>query len=183
MTAPVSTEFWSRFAVPEGYRAEIIRQELVVAGAPALPHFRVRMQLLWLLDEFLPEGTEAVVGPEWEVDDHGVVVMAPRPALTVVRKGAEAGEPPLLAIEVVGPGDQSLLDAGIPRIAGKRLDYAEHGLTDYVEIDPRPDLPVASRYELRQGALVEVARAAGDQPLVAERPFRYALAPASLVAS
>ena len=183
MTAPVSTEFWSAFAVPEGYRAEIIRQELVVTGVPDLTHFRVQMGLLSLFDIYLPAGTEVVSGAEWEVqDDRGVVVMAPRPALLVVRKGAPVGaEPPLLAIEVLAPGDHSLLNAGITRIEGKRLDYADHGLTDYLEIDPTAEFPVASRYELRGGALVEVARAAGDHTLVAERPFHYELDPGELV--
>jgi Uma2 family endonuclease len=182
--APVTTDFWESFELPDGYRAEVIRHELVVTGTPALAHFRVRMNLLWLLDGLVPHDTEVIVGPEWKVDDCGVVAMAPQPDLMVTRRDVEpAKEPPLLAVEVLTPAHHGHLEEGITRIAGKRLDYAEHGLTDYLEIDPTAEIPMASRYELRGGRLIEVARSAGDEPLIVTRPFPYEVIPSALLRS
>jgi Uma2 family endonuclease len=182
--APVSNAMWLDFEILDGYRAEIIQEELVVTPAPSFGHTRLQLKLYDIFKPRVPDGYEFLFGCEWKFVERGIVAMAPIPDLLVIPRGIECiDDPPLLAGEVLSPSDfQRLSDGqGLRRIEGKRLDYARFGLVDYLEIDLTTKVPTAVRYELQGGELVEVDRAEGDKCLTADRPFIYELVPAELV--
>jgi len=182
---PVRVADWEALAVPEGYRAEIIRGELVVTPGTDLDHGRAQSRLTVLLAAAAPSSFEPVSGIEWRLDVGGVVAMAPQPDIMVVPrsvKGPAILLAPLLAVEVLSPSDLShRLANGMTRREGKLADYAANRLEDYLEIDLTAATPVAVRYELRSDTLVEVDRADGTAALRAVRPFAYEFRPAELV--
>jgi Uma2 family endonuclease len=177
------SDIWDRFEVPEPYRAEIVLGELVVTPAPSVLHGRVQIVLGALLRSQLPSSLRAASGVEWRFDERGVVAMAPQPDLVVLHhKVTELRAAPTLAVEILSPSDANRLErTSVSRIEGKRLDYADRGLLDYLEVDLSGPAPVLIRYELQDGDLLEVDRATGEETLTAERPFRYSLRPADLV--
>jgi Uma2 family endonuclease len=181
---PISARTWQTFEVPEGYRAEIIRGELVVTPAPGIGHQHVVIRLGHLLDVAAPDDYIATAAVEWELDVSGAVAMAPQPDILVVeRSNAKRIErAPLLAVEILSPSDFHRLDrSDLTRIEGKRLDYAANGLADYVEVDLTGNEPVLRRYELVDGVLVVGDTVTGSDTLIVTRPFRYSVRPIDLV--
>jgi Uma2 family endonuclease len=181
---PVRVEAWEALAVPDGYRAEIIRGELVVTPSPTLSHGRAQSRLTLVLSSAAPPGYEPVSGPEWRLTVAGIVAMAPQPDIMVVTRevtGAALLRPPLLAVEILSPSDYQRLANDMTRREGKLADYAANGLEDYLEVDLTTTAPTASRYELRQGRLVQVDVAVGSAALRASRPFRYEFVPQELL--
>jgi Uma2 family endonuclease len=183
---PVPSAWWDRFEPPEGYRAEVIRGELVVTPAPTNEHQHVVMQvgiMLWAaIRATVPSEYVILPGAAWRLDARGLVAQAPEPDLVVRRRerGRHQDEPPVLAIEVVSPSDGYRLSDGLTRIEGKRADYAAHGLNDYVELEPHGGGYTARRYEL-VGATLVVADVVGvGDTLVAGRPFPYEVSLAGL---
>ena len=184
VATPVSAGDWDLLTMPEGYRAEVVRGELVVTPAASVDHGRAQSCLIVVLAAVVPAGFGPVSGVEWRLDMGGVVAMAPQPDLMVVprsARGAAITDPPLLAVEILSPSDHQRLAAGMTRREGKLLDYAANGLGDFLELDLTAPGPVATRYELRDGALVAVDMVAGSAVLRAERPFAYAFSPQSLI--
>jgi Uma2 family endonuclease len=182
---PVRVADWEAFAVPEGYRAEVIQGQLVVTPGTGVDHGRAQSRLTVLLAAAVPPDYEPVSGIEWRLDVSGIVAMAPQPDIMVVprtARGPAIVQPPLLAVEVLSPSDLThRLASGMTRRAGKLADYALNGLEDYLEIDLTTSTPVAIRYELRRRTLVEVDRATGPAVLRAERPFPYEVRPLDLI--
>lgn len=182
---PVRVADWEAFSVPEGYRAEIIQGELVVTPGTDVSHGKAQNSLVALLARLIPAGYASVSGVEWRLERGGMVAMAPQPDLMVVPRSASGPAvtaAPLLAVEVLSPSDLThRLASGMNRREGKLVDYAVNGLIDYLEVDLTADTPVAIRYELRDGVLVEVARAVGTAILKSNRPFPYRFRPTDLV--
>lgn len=181
---PVLAGDWDSLSVPEGYRAEIIRGELVVTPAASVDHGRVQVRLAVILASLAPPDYEPISGVEWRLDAGGVVAMAPQPDLMVVprsARGLSIDRPPLLAVEILSPSDSQRLANGMTRREGKLADYAVNGLADYLEIDLVTPGPVATRYELRDGVLVPTGIAGGTTLLLATRPFVYEFAPSALL--
>lgn len=181
---PVLSGDWDSLSVPEGYRAEIIRGELVVTPAASVDHGRVQVRLALILASLAPPDYEPISGVEWRLDTAGVVAMAPQPDLMVVprsARGASIDQPPLLAVEILSPSDSQRLANGMTRREGKLADYAVNGLADYLEIDLMRPGPVATRYELRDGLLVPTGIAGGTTLLQTTRPFAYEFIPSSLL--
>jgi Uma2 family endonuclease len=176
---PVPVEWWDRFEPPEGYRAEIIRGELVVAPAPSNAHQYATGELFVVLRAaaraFASTGCVVLPGGEWQLAEHGLVAQAPQPDVVVRRRasGRILDEAPLLAVEVLSLSDGSRLEDGLTRIEGKRVDYAAHGLTDYLEIELQRSGYVARRYELVDDRLVVADEVGAGGVLVATRPFPY----------
>lgn len=182
---PVLAGDWDSLSVPEGYRAEIIRGELVVTPAASVDHGRVQIRLALILAAGAPPDHEPISGVEWRLDTRGIVAMAPQPDLMVVprsARGASIDRAPLLAVEILSPSDNQRLANGMTRREGKLADYAMNGLADYLEIDLLAPGPVATRYELRDGVLVPTGIASGTTLLQATRPFTYEFAPSALLA-
>ena len=182
---PVRVADWEAFSVPEGYRAEIVQGELVVTPGTDVSHGKAQNILVALLARLIPAGYASVSGVEWRLERGGMVAMAPQPDLMVVPRsatGPAVTAAPLLAVEVLSPSDFThRLASGMNRREGKLVDYAVNGLSDYLEVDLTADTPVAIRYELRDGVLVEVARAVGTAVLKSNRPFPYRFRPTDLV--
>jgi len=182
---PVRVADWEAFTVPEGYRAEIIRGELVVTAGTDVDHGRAQNRLVTLLAGVVPVGYEPVSGVEWRLERGGLVAMAPQPDIMVIPRSARGPAltaPPLLAVEVLSPSDFThRLINGMNRREGKLVDYAVNGLDDYLEVDLTADMPVSIRYELKAGVLVEAARAIGTAVLKTNRPFSYRVRPSDLV--
>lgn len=181
---PVTSTDWDALSVPEGYRAEIIRGELVVTPAGSVDHGRAQVRLAVLLASLVPADHEPVSGVEWRLDSAGIVAMAPQPDLMVIprsARGPSVDRPPLLAVEILSSSDRQLLAGGMTRRDGKLADYAANGLEDYLEIELTTPVPVATRYELRDGVLVPAGTAQGATVLRAARPFAYELAPSALL--
>ena len=182
---PVLVGDWDSLSVPEGYRAEIIRGELVVTPAASVDHGRVQSRLVVILASAAPHDHEPISGVEWRLDTGGVVAMAPQPDLMVVprsARGASIDRAPLLAVEILSPSDNQRLANGMTRREGKLADYAVNGLADYLEIDLVAPGSVATRYELCDDALVPTGIASGTTLLQANRPFAYEFAPSALLA-
>lgn len=181
---PVSASDWDTLSVPEGYRAEVIRGELVVTPGASVDHGRAQSRLAVMLASMAPPDHEPVSGVEWRLDAGGMVAMAPQPDLMVIprsARGPSVDGPPMLAVEILSPSDRQLLTSGMTRREGKLLDYAANGLEDYLEIDLTTPGPVATRYELREGVLVPTGIAQGTTVLQVVRPFAYEFAPSALL--
>jgi Uma2 family endonuclease len=179
---PITVEEWEAVCVPENYRAEIIQGELVVSPSPAMPHAIVLSSLFRRVHPLVPADHRLLWGVDWVFPERGVVAEAPEPDLVVVPRDINrVTEPPLWAVEVLSPTDRRRLQKGLTRIEGKHLDYATYGIADYLEVDWAAGQPVVVRYENHNGVLVEVDRAEGDKPLVADRPFPYEVVPARLL--
>jgi Uma2 family endonuclease len=175
---PVPVEWWDRFEPPEGYRAEVIRGELVVTPAPSNAHQYATGELFAALRAAVRTSSDeyaVLPGGAWQLAERGLVAQAPQPDVVVRRwEGPDIPDgTPLLAVEVLSPSDGVRLSEGMTRIEGKRLDYAVHGLTDYLEIEPYGDGYVARRYELVSGRLVVVDAVGVGGVLVATRPFAF----------
>jgi Uma2 family endonuclease len=175
---PVPVEWWDRFEPPAGYRAEIIRGELVVTPAPSNAHQYATGEVFVALRtavRLFSADYAVLPGGAWQLAERGRVAQAPQPDVVVRRwEGQEIQDGiPLLAVEVLSPSDGTRLTDGLTRIEGKRADYAAHGLTDYLEIEPHGDGYMARRYELLDGRLVLAEAVATGGVLVAARPFPY----------
>lgn len=181
---PVLSSDWDSLSVPEGYRAEIIRGELVVTPAASVDHGRVQIRLALILASLAPADHEPISGVEWRLDAGGIVAMAPQPDLMVVprsARGLSIDRPPLLAVEILSASDNQRLAGGQTRREGKLADYAANGLADYLEIDLMTPGPVATRFELGDGVLVPTGIAGGTTVLQATRPFVYEFCPSALL--
>jgi len=181
---PITVAEWEEVTVPEAYRAEVVQGELIVSPAPSYAHILVQHALRDALTAFAPIDARVLLGPEWRFGSPGLVAMAPQPDVVVVPRSADGvHEAPALAIEVLSRTDDRRLEAmsHLTRIEAKRIDYAMHGLLDYLEVDLIDGRPVVIRYENHADTLVEVDRAEGDETLVATRPFPYELVPARLL--
>jgi len=82
---------------------------------------------------------------------------------------------PLLAVEVISPTSR-LRDASL-----KKAVYARLGTPSYWLVDPRPDKPSLTVFELSGGEYAEAGQVSGDQPWDATRPFPGRVIPAALV--
>lgn len=179
---------WDAFELPEPYRAEIIRGELIVTPAADGPHALVIDELRHVLRRSLFPGVRCVENVEWRLTIDHRVAAAPQPDLVVAPEVAllekHLTKAPMLAVEVLSPADHRRLDRhpDLTRREGKLLDYADGGLADYLEVKRGDDL-VVIRYELHDGRLEEIDSAVGDEPLLAERPFAYIVRPSQLLPS
>jgi Uma2 family endonuclease len=162
-------------AMPDdGRRHELIDGALLVTPAPGSRHQAVVVNLLVVLHAGCPSDLRVRTAPfDVTLADDSVV----QPDLLVARAtdidahGLAAA--PLLAVEVLSPATR-LVDLHL-----KRARYAEAGVASYWVIDPDATSLVA--WELREAVYVEVARVAGDDVFVADRPFATRITPGDLV--
>ena len=83
--------------------------------------------------------------------------------------------PPALVVEVASPRTR-LYDRN-----RKKDVYAQFGIMSYWIVDPDPEQPELTVFELRDGKYEELARVAGDEAFEATLPFAVTATPSQLV--
>jgi Uma2 family endonuclease len=187
-------------ALPEDrFRWELVDGQLFVTASPSGRHQYAVAQLHLVLHAACPDDVLVTLAPyDWVISQGTVFV----PDLMVVRRdefdpdGPFTGTP-LLVVEVRSPStaatDETL----------KRQQYEQHGAAAYWLIDPGgpagmarpneggagttgggapPRVPSLTALRRQDGAYVEVASIAGDEPYEADFPFPVTVAPGRLVA-
>jgi Uma2 family endonuclease len=159
----------------DGRRYELIDGELLVSPAPSLPHQEVIFRLHQLLDDVCPAELHVVSSP-FAVQLDQVNEVQPDVLVARFTELTEKNLPtaPVLAVEVLSPSGR-LTDLDL-----KRKLYQRIGVPSYWIIDPK----VPSLLVLQLGAdgkYREVAKAVGDEPFEATRPFAVRIIPNDLL--
>jgi Uma2 family endonuclease len=86
-------------------------------------------------------------------------------------------QPPVVAVEVASPRTR-LYDLG-----RKKEVYERFGVGSYWIVEPGPEKPGLTVFELRRGRYAQTAQVAGADSLDVVRPFPVTIVPADLVAT
>lgn len=161
--------------IPEdGHRYELLDGTLLVTPSPNHSHQRCVLSLAVLLRGAAPPDQEVIIAPfDW--------LIGPRTSFepdVLVARRADIGErnlphPPLLAVEVLSPCTRRI------DLVLKRDAYAAAGVPSYWIVDP--DVPSVTALRLEDGAYVDDASAAGEEPFTASSPFPVTVVPARLL--
>jgi Uma2 family endonuclease len=155
--------------------AELLDGTVVVTPTPGFSHQDAVLNLAMTLRRSCPPGLRVLVGP-FPVRLGSQTEL--QPDLLVARyvdlTSDRLTEPPLLAVEVTGPGT-GLLDRSLKKTAYARARVPAFWLVD-------PDVPALTGFELDDGEYVQVGHARGAWPFRASRPFPVAVLPLDLVA-
>jgi Uma2 family endonuclease len=160
----------------DGRRYELIDGELLVSPAPGWAHQEAVGTLYIVLRQACPPDMR-VIGAPFAVrpDKYNEV----QPDVLVARYGDltedDLPRAPLLAVEVISPTSR-LRDASL-----KKAVYARLGTPSYWLVDPNPDKPSLTVFELSGREYTEAGHVTGDQPWDATRPFPVRVVPADLV--
>lgn len=156
----------------DGRRYELLDGMLAVSPRPAPIHQVVAFQLAKVLDNACPKGLMVVpepaveLGPQTEFD----------PDLVVVHRddmgGAKFTKPPLLVVEVRSPST-ALVD-----LNRKKDAYERFGVPSYWIVNPDPERPELTVFELRDGRYVLAEKA--TVAFTATRPFPVTITLADL---
>jgi Uma2 family endonuclease len=157
------------------FRYELDDGVLIVSPAPSYLHQRVVFRLAQVLDAACPPGFEVLPGVGVNINRYQHRV----PDLAVVRADSLdtvfQERPPVLAVEVASPRTR-LYDRN-----RKKDVYEKFGIVSYWIVDPDPETPELTVFELRDGTYQQVAQAAGDEAFRAGRPFPVTVTPSALV--
>jgi Uma2 family endonuclease len=160
----------------DGRRYELIDGELLVSPAPGWPHQEAVIALCILLRQACPADLRVIVAPFAVRPDAFNEV---QPDVLVARYAdltlQNLPRAPLLAVEVISPTSR-LRDASL-----KKAFYARLGAVSFWLVDPVPDKPSLTLFELDSGAYREIAHVAGEEPWTATWPFAVRVSPAGLV--
>jgi Uma2 family endonuclease len=161
----------------DGRRYELIDGELLVSPAPGWAHQEAAYTLYMILRRACPAdlrviGAPFAVRPDTLNEVQPDVLVARYADLT--QRGLARA--PVLAVEVISPTSR-LHDASL-----KKAFYARLGAASFWLVDPSPDKPSLTVFELSGGGYQEVVHVAGDEAWTATRPFPVRLTPAELVA-
>ncbi|GAA4551161.1 Uma2 family endonuclease [Amycolatopsis samaneae] len=159
----------------DGRRYELIDGMLLVSPAPGRRHQTIAYRLYGVLEAACPVRFE-VVGAPYAIHIGDRIELQPDVLVGWEEDFTEKDLPraPVLAVEVLSPSTV-LYDLNDKRVAYERL-----GTPSYWVIDPaEPELTV---FELDEdGQYQQVAKAAGDEPFEAERPFPVRIVPRDLL--
>ncbi|MBB5789054.1 Uma2 family endonuclease [Jiangella mangrovi] len=178
MERPHAVDGWTVADLEEfpddGLRYELVDGTLLVTPAPLGPHQDAVLGLALLLGPATPSRLKLYIAPrDWQPDDRTSF----QPDVFVIRREDDQAAPiaaaPSLVIEVLSRSTRRT-DRAL-----KYATYAEHGVASYWIVDP--DEPSIVAYDLKDGAYVEVGRAAGDQSVTLRQPFEVTVTPKSLV--
>jgi Uma2 family endonuclease len=162
-------------AMPDdGNRYELIDGALIVTPSPVTRHQIVAANLYGVLRPACPEMLRVLFAP-YDVKLSEVTVLQPDLLVAANSDFTEKNLPgsPLLAVEILSPSTRHI-DLGL-----KRLRYEAAGCPSYWVVDP--GVPSITAWELREGEYVVAGSAAGDEPVVLERPFPVEVVPARLL--
>ncbi len=163
-------------AMPDdGRRYELIDGALVVTPAPSEGHQDAVLELaVLLLRAHCPPELKTMVAP-FDVALSDSTVM--QPDVLVARRSDVTSRDlpvaPVLAVEILSPSTKHI------DLMLKRSRFEAAGCPSYWVVDPSE--PSITAWDLRDGAYVEVCRAAGDGELTLTLPFPVAVRPSTLV--
>jgi Uma2 family endonuclease len=157
----------------DGHRYELIDGSLIVTPGPLLRHQDVVLNLAVLLKANCPPELKVVIAPFDVVIGEDTVI---QPDVLVAERAdfrlRELPRAPLLAVEVFSPSTRRI------DLMLKFSRLQEAGCASYWVIDP--DTPEVVAWEIRDGAYVQVAKAAGDEEARLTAPFEVTVVPADL---
>lgn len=160
----------------DGRRYELIDGALLVSPAPGWAHQQATGALFVALYQVCPGSMRVLLAPFGVRPDKYNEV---QPDVLVARYEdlTEKGLPraPLLAVEVISPTSR-LRDASL-----KKAVYARLGTPSYWLVDPHPDKPSLTVFEVADGDYTETAHVTGEESWTAEQPFPVRVVPAELV--
>jgi Uma2 family endonuclease len=158
----------------DGRRYELLDGTLVVSPLPAIGNQRVGFRLAYALEAACPDGLVVVPEPAVQVSSQTELA----PDIVVAREDQAQGmkftEPPLLVVEVRSPRT-ALID-----LNRKKSTYEKFGVPSYWIVDPDPERPELTVFELCDGHYALEAKT--TQTVTLERPFSVTIALASLTA-
>ncbi len=158
----------------DGHRYELVDGVLIVSPSPVTRHQRAVGNLYLLLRAGCPDDLEVFLAPYDVVLAADTVLI---PDLIVARRSDLTANnlptAPVLAVEVLSPSTRRF-DLMIKH---SRLEAA--GCANYLVVDP--DEPSMIAWTLRDGILVEVARAVGPEIVTVALPYPITFAPSALV--
>jgi len=162
----------------DGHRYELLDGSLLVTPAPVWAHQQMQGAVFVLLWNACPAEIRVLgapfavrLTPETELQPD---VLAARYADLTPENLPVA---PLLAVEVRSPST-ALIDLNL-----KKAAYERHGVASYWILDPDPEKPSLTVFELGEdGRYVEAAHVMGEESFTAERPFPVVVTPSELVA-
>jgi Uma2 family endonuclease len=161
----------------DGRRYELLDGALIVSPRPIVWHQKTAFLLANVLHEACPDGLDVIPEPavtlsdDTEFDPDIVVIHRRR------LRDARLIEPPLLIVEVRSPST-AVID-----LTRKKLTYEKFGVPSYWILDPDPDRPELTVFELGpDGTYAQVGRVAGATSFPARKPFAVDIVPARLVA-
>ena len=160
----------------DGRRYELIDGELLVSPAPGWAHQEAVYTVYMVLRQACPPDMR-VIGAPFAVrpDKYNEVQPDVLVARFVDLTEDDLPRAPLLAVEVISPTSR-LRDASL-----KKAVYARLGTPSYWLVDPNPDKPSLTVFDLADGNYKEIAQVTGGQAWTASRPFPVQLIPADLV--
>jgi Uma2 family endonuclease len=161
----------------DGRRYELIDGELLVSPAPGWAHQEAAYTLYTLLRQVCPPGLR-VIGAPFAVRPDTFNELQPDVMVARYDDLTERGlaGAPLLAVEVISPTSR-LRDASL-----KKAAYARLGVPSFWLVDPDPERPALTAFDLAGAEYRQEAYVVGEAPWTATRPLRVSLVPADLVA-
>lgn len=160
----------------DGHRYELLDGTLIVSPAPGFPHQSVQGELYLLLRDACPPHLYVMLAP-FAVRFSRFTELQPDILVAELRAFTRKNLPtaPLLAVEITSPSTV-LIDRNL-----KRAAYARYGVPHYWIVDPDPDAPSITVFELHGEDYIETQSAVGDQQLAVTKPFPVRLRPSDLV--
>lgn len=160
----------------DGRRYELLDGALIVSPRPRVPHQEVATELTLRLRAACPPHLRVIPEPAVQLTrstefDPDIVVIPQEHV-----RDAKLVKPPLLVVEVRSPST-ALVDQN-----RKKTAYEAFGVPSYWIVDPDPDRPELTVFELGSTGYAEVGRAVGARAFRAREPFDVEIVPADLVA-
>jgi Uma2 family endonuclease len=160
----------------DGRRYELVDGALIVSPRPIVWHQKTAFLLAMTLHDACPPGLDVIPEPAVTLSD----VTEFDPDIVVIQRSQLSDtrliEPPLLIVEVRSPST-AVID-----LNRKKAAYETFGVPSYWIVDPNPDRPELTVFELAGNSYELVTRVAGDTPFPAKRPFPVDVVPSRLVA-
>ena len=160
----------------DGRRYELLDVVLIVSPRPRLLHQEVAVELAVKLRATCPAHLRVIPEPAVQLTR----LTEFNPGIVVIRREllreAKVTEPPLLIVEIRSPRT-ALID-----LNRKKFAYEQFGVPSYWIVDPDPDRPELTVFELgASGRYEEIGRVHGTTPFRALKPFAVDIVPARLV--
>ncbi len=169
----------------DGRRYELLDGTVLVSPEPAVIQQAAAAELLAELRAACPPHLRVIAKPAVQLS----TITEFDPDVVIIRQehagDAKVTVPPLLIVELRSPST-ALID-----LNRKKAAYAQFGLPSYWIVDPTPDRPGLTVFELAHegGAIADTSeyfqagRVSGTTPFPAKNPFAVEIVPARLVAA